>query len=96
MRDEYDFSQSVPNPYTKPGQPIAMSLTDLMPMVESLSQSDKVALFKRLSTQIPNPDLQAILTADEYPIISPYNSFEAATILMQAIRDDEAQSAHEL
>jgi hypothetical protein len=73
-----------------------MSLTDLMPMVESLSQPDKVALFKRLSTQIPNPDLQAIFTADEYPIISPYNSFEAATILMQAIRDDEAQSAHEL
>jgi hypothetical protein len=60
MRDEYDFSQSVPNPYTKPGQPIAMSLTDLMPMVESLSQSDKVALCKWLSTQIPNPDLQAI------------------------------------
>jgi hypothetical protein len=60
MRDEYDFSQSVPNPYTKPGQPIAMSLTDLMPMADSLSQPDKVALFKRLSTQIPNPDLQAI------------------------------------
>jgi hypothetical protein len=94
MRDEYDFSQSVPNPYKKPGQPIAMSLADLMPMVESLSQPDKVALFKRLSTQIPNPDLQAIFTADEYPIVSPYDSFEAATILMQAIRNDKAQSGH--
>jgi hypothetical protein len=71
-----------------------MSLTDLMPMVENLSQSDKVALFKRLSTQIPHPDLQAIFSADEYPIGSPYDSFEAAAILMQAIRDDKAQSSH--
>jgi hypothetical protein len=71
-----------------------MSLTDLMPMVESLSQSDKVALFKRLSTQIPNPDLQAIFSADKYSIVSPYDSFEAANLLMQAIRDDKAQSAH--
>jgi hypothetical protein len=94
MRDEYDFSQSVPNPYTKPGQPIAISLTDLMPIVDSLSQPDKVALFNRLSTQIPNPDLQAIFAADEYPIVSPSDSFEAAAILMQAIRDDKAQSAH--
>jgi hypothetical protein len=60
MRDEYDFSQSVPNPYIKPKSPIEMSLTDLIPMVDSLGQPDKVALFKRLSTQIPNPDLQAI------------------------------------
>jgi hypothetical protein len=93
MSDEYDFSQSVPNPDKKSEQSIAMSLTELMPMVENLSQSDKVALFKRLSTQIPNSDLQAIFSADEYPIVSPYDSFEAAAILMPAIRDDKAQSA---
>lgn len=71
-----------------------MSLTDLMPMVDSLSQPDKIALFKRLSIQIPNPDLQAIFSADEYPIVSPYDSFEAANLLMQAVRDDKAKSSH--
>jgi hypothetical protein len=35
-------------------------------------------------------DLKAIFSANEYPIVSPYDSFEAATILMQAIRDDKA------
>jgi hypothetical protein len=38
--------------------------------------------------------LKAIFSADEYPIVSPYDSFDAAAILMQAIRDDKAQSAH--
>jgi hypothetical protein len=71
-----------------------MSLTELIPLVENLSQSDQVALFKHLSTRIPNPDLQAIFSADEYPIVSPYDSFEAAAILMQAIREDKAQSTH--
>jgi hypothetical protein len=71
-----------------------MSLTELIPLVESLSHPDQVTLFKHLSTKIPNPDLQAIFSADEYSIVSPYDSFDAAEILMQAIRDDKAQSTH--
>jgi PIN domain nuclease of toxin-antitoxin system len=66
-----------------------MSLTELIPLVENLSQPDQVALFKHLSTEIPNPDLQAIFSADEYPIVLPYDSFEAAEILTQAIREDK-------
>jgi hypothetical protein len=47
---------------------------------------------RRLDRQ--QADLKTIFSADEYPIVSPYDSFKAATILMQAICDDKAQSAH--
>jgi hypothetical protein len=47
---------------------------------------------RRLDRQ--QADLKAIFSADEYSIVSPYDSFDAAIILMQAIRDDKAQSAH--
>jgi hypothetical protein len=71
-----------------------MSLTELIPLVNNLSQSDKLSLFKLLATQIPDAELQAIFSASEYPIWSPYEATEAANILMQMIQDDREASTH--
>jgi hypothetical protein len=71
-----------------------MSLAHLIPMVNDLSQSDKLALLKLLADQIPEADLQAIFSATEYPVYSPYTSTEAADILMQMIKEDREASAH--
>ena len=71
-----------------------MSLAQLLPLVNDLSQSDKLALLKLLATQIPEADLQVIFSAPEYPLCSPYNSTEAADILMQMIKDDQQASSH--
>jgi hypothetical protein len=45
-----------------------MSLTELIPLVNNLSQSDKLSLFKLLATQIPDAELQIIFSASEYPV----------------------------
>jgi hypothetical protein len=71
-----------------------MSLTDLIPLVNNLSQSDKLSLFKLLAAQIPDAELQVIFSASQYPIWSPYDVTEAANILMQMIQDDREASTH--
>jgi hypothetical protein len=71
-----------------------MSLAELLPLVNNLSQSDKLSLFKLLAAQIPDAELQVIFSASDYPVWSPYDATEAANILMQMIRDDQETSTH--
>lgn len=71
-----------------------MSLAELIPLVNDLSQSDKLSLFKLLAAQIPDAQLQVIFSKSEYPVWSPYDATEAANILMQIIRDDRETSTH--
>jgi hypothetical protein len=71
-----------------------MSLAELIPLVNNLSQSDKLSLFKLLTAQIPEAELQVIFSASEYSVWSPYNATEAANILMQMIQDDQETSTH--
>jgi hypothetical protein len=69
-----------------------MSLVQLIPIVNDLSQPDKLELSKLLISQIPEADLQVIFSATAYPVCSPYNSTEAADIMNQMIKDDRAVS----
>jgi hypothetical protein len=69
-----------------------MSLTEIIPLVNDLSQTDKLSLFKLLAAQVPDAQLQAIFSASEYPVWSPYDATEASNILMQMIRDDQEAS----
>jgi hypothetical protein len=71
-----------------------MSLAEIIPLVNDLSQPDKLSLFKLLAAQVPDAQLQAIFSASEYPVWSPYDATEAANILMQMIRDDQEASTH--
>lgn len=66
-----------------------MLLSELIPLVNNLSQPDKLSLLKFLAVQVPNAELQAIFSASEYPVWSPYDSMEAANILMQMIRNEQ-------
>jgi hypothetical protein len=71
-----------------------MSLSELIPLVNNLSQSDKLSLFKLLAAQVPDAELQAIFSASEYPVWSPYDATEAANILMQMIQNEQKASTH--
>ena len=71
-----------------------MSLAELIPLVNNLSQSDKLSLFKLLAAQVPDAQLQVIFSESEYPVWSPYDATEAANIMMQMIRDDREVSNH--
>ena len=69
-----------------------MSLVELLPLVNNLSQSDKLSLFKLLAAQVPEAELQVIFSASEYPVWSPYDATEASNILMQMIQNDQKAS----
>jgi hypothetical protein len=71
-----------------------MSLTEIIPLVNNLSQPDKLSLFKLLAAQVPDAELQVIFSASEYPVWSPYDAVEASNILIQMIRDDQEASTH--
>ena len=71
-----------------------MPFAELISLVNNLSQADKLSLFKLLAGQIPEAELQVIFSASEYPIWSPYEATEAASILMQMIQDDQEVSTH--
>lgn len=71
-----------------------MSVTELLPLVNNLSPSDQLSLFKFLAAKIPNAELQAIFSAPEYPVWSPHDSSDAANTLMQMIQDDEESTEH--
>lgn len=71
-----------------------MPFAELISLVNNLSQTDKLSLFKLLAAQIPDAELQVIFSASEYPVWSPYDATEAANILMQMIQDDQGASAH--
>jgi hypothetical protein len=71
-----------------------MSLSELIPLVNNLSQSDKLSLFKLLAAQVPDAEIQAIFSGSEYPVWSPYDATEAANILMQMIQDEQKTSTH--
>jgi hypothetical protein len=73
---------------------LTMSLAELLPLVNNLNQTDKLSLFKLLAAEIPDAELQMIFSASEYPVWSPYDATEAATILMQMIQDDRETSTH--
>jgi hypothetical protein len=62
--------------------------------VNDLSQSEKLSLFKLLTEQIPDAELQVIFSASEYPVWSPYDATEASNILMQMIQDNQKASTH--
>jgi hypothetical protein len=69
-----------------------MSLTELIPLINNLSQPDKLSLFKLLAAQVPDAELQVIFSASEYPVWSPYDATEAASVLMRMIQDEPGAS----
>ena len=69
-----------------------MPLAELIPLVQDLSQADQLSLFKLLAMNIPDAELQSIFSAPKYPVVSLYDSTEAASTLMQMIEDDREAS----
>jgi hypothetical protein len=70
-----------------------MSLAELMPLVERLSQADRQQLMSFLAAQ-EVVELKQIFSADVYPVWSPYDSFEAADLLAQMVKDNQEASSH--
>ena len=70
-----------------------MSLTELIPIIHTLSNSEKAQLFDLLKAELTREDNIAPLEHDKtYPLWTPYGAFGAARALMDALQ--EAQQQH--
>lgn len=67
-----------------------MSLNELMPSVRELPRADKARLAQFLIAELAN-ETSLSKTDPAFPVWTPYNSFEAAQSLFQALDEDKAK-----
>jgi len=69
-----------------------MSLTDVLPEVQTLSRLDKIRLIQFLAQELERDEESLIEPGRSYPVWSPDRAFEAATVLLQALEDEKGKS----
>lgn len=67
-----------------------MSLTEPFPSVQALPRMDKLRLVQELISELPREEG---ISAGEYSVWSPYDSHDAAAMLMQLLEQDENGSS---
>lgn len=63
-----------------------MTITELLPMIRQLSCSDKLKLIRILAELDTNDDISPLEPHKVYYLPTPYDSFGAGEILMQAMQ----------
>ena len=72
-----------------------MSLTELIPLIRTLSDNEKVQLFDMLKDELAREDSIAPLEHEKtYPLWTPYGAFGAARELLNALQEAQ-QHGHE-
>ncbi|MEH1942013.1 MAG: hypothetical protein V7L01_17605 [Nostoc sp.] len=67
-----------------------MTLTELLPAVRKLSISEKIKLIRILAEELDtNKDISSLEPFKTYDLPTPYNSFGAGEILMQALKQED-------
>jgi hypothetical protein len=68
-----------------------MSLTEVLPDVQSLSRLDKIRLIQFLARELERDENALIEPGRSYPVWSPDRAFSAAAVMLQALEDDKGQ-----
>jgi hypothetical protein len=72
-----------------------MSLTELIPLIRTLSDNDKAQLFAMLKDELAGEASIAPLEHNKiYPVWTPYGAFGAARVLLNALQEAQ-QHDHE-
>jgi hypothetical protein len=65
-----------------------MSMTELLPTLQSLPHSDKIQVVQFLVSQLEREEVMELLTPLElYPIWSPFDAVDAAEGLLKMLED---------
>lgn len=64
-----------------------MELTELLPSLREQNRSDKLRLLQFLVSEIAKEENILLNVGESYPVWSPYNSFEAANTLLDALEE---------
>jgi len=68
-----------------------MSLSQVLPEVQSLSRLDKIRLIQILAQDLEQNDGSIIESGRSYPVWSPDQAFTAAAALLQALEEDKGR-----
>ena len=67
-----------------------MLITELLPKVQALPRADKLRLMQFLVFELAREEGVTLLQPNEdYPIWTPYNAFDAATSLLNALKEEQ-------
>ena len=69
-----------------------MSLSDVLPNVQTLSRHDKVRLIQYLASELGQDEASLIEPERAYPVWSPDTAFDAASKLIKALDDERRPS----
>ena len=68
-----------------------MSLTELLPELQSLSRADRLRVVQVLVTDLAREEGVTLLEPGKtYPVWTPYGAFEAATAVYETLRKEGA------
>ena len=67
-----------------------MSLTEMLPELQSLSRLDKIRLIQFLARDLERNEADLIEPGRSYPVWSPDRAFGAAAALLRALEDERA------
>ncbi|MFQ6101090.1 MAG: hypothetical protein ACE5OS_07630 [Anaerolineae bacterium] len=71
-----------------------MLITELLPKVQALPRTDKLRLMQFLVFELAREEGIALFQPDEdYPVWTPYSAFDAATTLLDALREEQVTYA---
>ena len=66
-----------------------MSLPELLPILRELDRADKLRALQFLAIELAREENALLANGEDYPIWSPYHSFEAADILLNALKAED-------
>ncbi|MBI3764475.1 MAG: hypothetical protein HY260_21760 [Chloroflexi bacterium] len=70
-----------------------MSLTEILPALHELPRVDKLRVIQFLVIELAKDEGVNLLEPNKaYPVWSPYNAFEAASVLLNALAMDQRAS----
>ncbi len=69
-----------------------MALTELLPTLQILPRADKWRVVEFLVLELAKEEGTSLKAGAEYPVWSPYDSFEAASALLDALRVEESHA----
>jgi hypothetical protein len=67
-----------------------MSLNDLLATLQNLDRPDKWRVMQFLMSELAGEEGALLQPNTTYPVWSPYNSFEAAQTLLEALRKEDS------
>jgi hypothetical protein len=68
-----------------------MSLTEVLPEVQTLSRLDKIRLIQFLAQELARDEEGLIEPGRSYPVWSPGRAFTAAAALLQTLEEEKGQ-----